>query len=169
MFFYSCSWVITILWRVSIGCSLVFFTSSWLAWAHGISFSVSSSSLRFLQKRAASSSLLKSSVSIGEFSGRGSMDEVSKKTNCSETGFCHVAEELLRQDCSFDSMWISSVATERFCEQSVQKMLFWVYISPLTVRRIEILYSGFWNAQILNSGFWKAKILKSAKILNSGL
>ena len=42
------------------------------------------------------------SVSIGESSLRGSMDTVSKKSVCSKTGFCHNAEGLLRQDCSFD-------------------------------------------------------------------
>ena len=116
--------------RVSIGFSLVLFISSWLAWTHGISFSVSSSSLGFLQKRAASSSLLKSPVSLGESSGRRSMDEVSKKTDCSEIGFCHIAEGFLRQDCSFDSIWISSVATESSVSSLYKKSCF-EFIYPL--------------------------------------
>ena len=44
--------------RVSTGCLLVIFARSWLAWAHGISFSGSSSSPGFLHKRAASSSVV---------------------------------------------------------------------------------------------------------------
>ena len=70
--------------------------------------------------------MLKSPVSMSESSLRGSIDVVSKKTS-SETGFCHIAEGLLRQDCSFDSLGISSVATE---SSSGSKICYLEFIYP---------------------------------------